>query len=134
MTQEQIEQERKEFEEWSRNGEHGHLFVEQEVIAWIGWMERAKAQERKERQSTPPVCFTHFAEHCDPPWLAIHRETVLKMLKDYELTHEQKTDVFHLMAGYCRLIDEAGLIHYGRTENEAIAKACGLIADRTPGS
>lgn len=73
-----------------------------------------------------PVCFTHYCKREPEPWLAIHRETALEMLKGYNLTHEQKTDVFWLMAGYCRLLDEAGVIHYGQTEGEAIAKACGL--------
>ena len=40
-------------------------------------------------------------------------------LEGYGLTKEQQTDGVMLMAGYCRLIDEAGLIHFGQTEHEA---------------
>jgi len=41
-----------------------------------------------------PVCFTHYCKREPEPWLAIHRETALEMLKGYNLTHEQKSDVF----------------------------------------
>lgn len=75
------------------------------------------------------VCFTHFNDRSDPPWLAIHRESALKLLSGYSLTDREKTDVFWLMAGYCRLLEEAGLIHSGQTEAEAVSKACGLTPD-----
>jgi len=68
-------------------------------------------------------CLTHHAPHCDPEWLAIHRDSALELLDDYNLTDEQKNDAGALMAGYCRLIEEAGLVHYGNTEQEAIEAA-----------
>jgi len=73
-------------------------------------------------------CFTHERSIFDPPWLAIHRESALELLKDYNLTELQKTDTGHLMAGYCNALDYAGLLHYGKTEAEAVAKALGLTA------
>jgi len=85
-----------------------------------------KGEEMSDQAPQEAVCFTHYCEYEPEPWLAIHRETALEMLKGYNLTHEQKSDVFWLMAGYCRLLDEAGLIYYGQTEAEAVAKACGL--------
>ena len=85
-----------------------------------------QGEEMSDQAPQEAVCFTHYCEYEPEPWLAIHRETALEMLKGYNLTHEQKTDVAWLMAGYCRLLDEAGLIHYGQTEAEAVAKACGL--------
>jgi hypothetical protein len=63
---------------------------------------------------------THHAPHADPPWIAICMPAVCKKLEGYGLTEEEKTDLVMLTAGYCRLIDEAGLIGYGYTEIEAI--------------
>jgi hypothetical protein len=77
------------------------------------------------------VCFTHYSAHCFPPWMAIHRESALELLNGYNLTEQEKTDVGHIMAGYCCLLDDAGLIHYGATQDEAVAKACGLIPPNT---
>lgn len=84
-----------------------------------------KTNDGAARTGSP--CFTHHCEHEPEPWLAIHRETALEMLKGHNLTHEQQTDVGWLMAGYCRLLDEAKLIYYGQTEAEAVAKACELL-------
>lgn len=72
------------------------------------------------------ACFTYYSPHCTPAWLAIHRETAINFLSEYDLTEAQKTNVGDLMAGYCRSLDDAGLIHYGDTESEAVSKACGL--------
>lgn len=69
------------------------------------------------------ACFTHYAEHMPEPWMAIHKDSAFKLLKDYNLTELQKADVGYLIAAYCRLLDEAGLIHYGKTESEVILKA-----------
>ena len=74
------------------------------------------------------LCFTHYCEQEPEPWLAIHREAALKILNCYNLTHKQKTDVFWLTAGYCRLLDESRLIHYGKTKAEAVSRACGLMS------
>jgi len=72
------------------------------------------------------VCLTHRSGHCKPPWLAIHRDSALELLKDYNLTEAQKTDCAALMAGYCNLLDYAGLLFYGQSEAEAVTMALGL--------
>lgn len=66
---------------------------------------------------------THHNPTCNPPWLAIDMAKAAEKLKGYNLTEAEKTDVSELMAGYCRLVEESGLDHYGETEAEAIAKA-----------
>lgn len=71
-------------------------------------------------------CFTHKAPSVNEPWLAIHRESSFKLLKDYNLTESQKTNICALMAGYCNVLDNAGLLHFGESEGEAIMKACGM--------
>lgn len=50
-------------------------------------------------------------------------DAAAKLLEGYGLTEKEKTDLPELMAGYCRLIDEAELCFYGDTEEEVIA-AC----------
>lgn len=66
---------------------------------------------------------THHAPHCSPPWLAVDMEAAAELLDGYRLTEKEKTDLPALMAGYCRLIDEAGLCFYGDTEEDATADA-----------
>lgn len=66
---------------------------------------------------------THYNPTCEPPWLAIDMTKAAEKLKGYNLTDAEKTDVAELMFGYCRLIEEAGLDHYGETEHEAIMRA-----------
>ena len=66
---------------------------------------------------------THYAEHCEDPWLAVDIDAAAALLAGYGLTDQEKTDLPEMMAGYCRLIDEAGLCHYGQTEEEAVS-AC----------
>jgi len=50
-------------------------------------------------------------------------DAAAKLLEGYGLTEKEKTELPELMAGYCRLIDEAELCFYGDTEEEVIA-AC----------
>lgn len=52
-------------------------------------------------------------------WMSLSMNECCELLKGYSLTDAQKTDGAELMAGYCRLIDEAGLVHFGETEHEA---------------
>jgi hypothetical protein len=73
-------------------------------------LEKAKAEGVK----------THYAPHAEPPWIAVSMVAACEMLDGYDLTPEEKTDLPALLAGYCRLIDEADLIGYGHTEIEAI--------------
>ena len=61
------------------------------------------------------------SDFSSPPCVATNMTVAIQMLKGYELTQEEKTDVTELQAGYCRLIDERGLNGFGDTEFEAIA-------------
>lgn len=63
---------------------------------------------------------TWYAEHSEPPYQAVVMCVANEGLKDYGLTEEQKTSIPELMAGYCRLVEEAGWVGYGETEFEAI--------------
>ena len=64
---------------------------------------------------------TWYAEHIEEkPYHAVNMTVAVDKLSDCELSEEEKTSMPHLMAGYCRLIEEANLIGYGDTEFEAI--------------
>jgi hypothetical protein len=57
-------------------------------------------------------------------WIAISMPTCIKALEGYGLTAEEKTSIGALFAGYCRLLDEAGLVEEGhQTEREAVEAA-----------
>lgn len=85
----------------------------------------ADLQQRTGSDSATPVpeILTHFSQHADPQWLAIHRPSALELLKGYDLTESEKDDIAALMLGYCNLLERAGLLHYGATEAEAIESA-----------
>lgn len=78
---------------------------------------------RKHAAQAVPEFLTHFANHADPQWIAIHRASALELLEGYNLTEAEKTDVALMMLGYCNLLERAGLVHGGATEAEAIAAA-----------
>jgi hemerythrin-like domain-containing protein len=59
---------------------------------------------------------TWFCKHAEPQYLAVNMSEAIKKLKGYDLTDDEKHSVVDLMAGYCRLVDEAGLTGYGDTE------------------
>jgi hypothetical protein len=99
----------------------------QEIEFWPEPIVFTKQPQELSSPAPGSVCFTHYAEHCKPPWLAIHRESAMRILSGYRLTDAQKSDVGHLMAGFCNVLERAGLLYYGDTEGEAVAKACGLI-------
>ncbi len=61
------------------------------------------------------------SELVEPACTAVNMTTAIEKLSGYDLTEEEKTEQPALMAGYCRLIDEAKLVGYGDTEFEAIA-------------
>lgn len=79
--------------------------------------------ERIEAYNNELQFFVHHCPGIQDPWLAIHKESAFKALSGYNLSDNEKKDVFYLMAGYCRLLDEAGLIHYGKTKAEVLRKA-----------
>ena len=63
---------------------------------------------------------THHAPHMDEdPWLAIPMNDAREILDGYDLTKAEKSSIPDMMAGYCRLLDECGMIFYGQTEREA---------------
>lgn len=69
---------------------------------------------------------THHAEHMDDdPWLAIPMNAAREFLAGYKPTEEETASVPAIMAGYCRLLDEAGMTFTGQTkrdvENAALA-------------
>lgn len=66
-------------------------------------------------------------------WLAVNMTAAVKMLDGYNLTDDEKTDLSCLMAGYCRLIGEAGLTGYGDSELDAISDLFGKAKGRTMG-
>lgn len=63
--------------------------------------------------------FRIFTHKGPDDWMALSMDECCWKLEGHRLTKEQQTDGVALMAGYCRLIDEAGLIHFGDTEHEA---------------
>jgi len=64
---------------------------------------------------------THFSEFCSPHWIAIHVPTARKILAGYP--DAKFDDIGSLMVEYCRLLDDAGAVHYADTEQEAINSA-----------
>jgi len=63
---------------------------------------------------------TWYADHMEQPYTAVNMTVSIEMLKGYDLTDEEKTEQSALMAGYCRLLEERGLIGWGETEFESI--------------
>ena len=63
-------------------------------------------------------------------WMALSMNECCELLKGYNLTDEEKTDGTMLMAGYCRLLDEAGLIHFGTTSHEACESLVKRLQER----
>lgn len=71
--------------------------------------------------------FTHYCQ--DGGWLAMHLPSCRAALEGYELTELERTDGVVMLAGYCRLLDEAGLVHEDhKTEREAVLAAIGKLS------
>jgi hypothetical protein len=79
---------------------------------------------------------THHAPHMiEDPWLAIPMNREREILDSYDLTPSEKTSIPDMMAGYCRLLDECGMVFYGQTEREAQDAALAFLSstrDTTP--
>ncbi len=61
----------------------------------------------------------HFSPHIDKaPWLAIPMKAAREILKGYNLTKDEAESVVGIFAGYCRLLDDAGMIFEGDSERE----------------
>jgi hypothetical protein len=71
---------------------------------------------------------THYCEDDQKPWIAVDMDRARELLAEHDLTDEEKTDIGALMAGYCRVLDDMGLIGYGQTEAEAILNANNKIS------
>lgn len=62
---------------------------------------------------------THYAPHMEEfPWLAIPMNAARAMLKGSGLTENESRSVAEIMAGYCRLLDDAGMTFLGETEHD----------------
>ena len=77
------------------------------------------AAKRRQQVAEWKRLFRIFTHKGPDDWMALSMDECCMKLEGYGLTKEQQTDGVILMAGYCRLIDEAGLIHFGDTEHEA---------------
>ncbi len=64
---------------------------------------------------------TIWTHHMPKDWMALSMTECTAALAGYNLTTEQRTVPIMMMAGYCRLLDEAGMIEQGHaTEWEAV--------------
>jgi hypothetical protein len=62
---------------------------------------------------------THHAPHMEEaPWLAIPMKEARELLAGYDLTEDEKNNLPAMMAGYCFLLDESGMIFVGDSERE----------------
>lgn len=67
---------------------------------------------------------THHAPNCpEAPWCAVDMDRAMVILEGYPLTDAERTELPALMAGYCRLLEDADAIGYGQTEADAITGA-----------
>lgn len=62
---------------------------------------------------------THHAAHMEEaPWLAVPMKAARELLAGYDLTEDEKNNLPAMMAGYCRLLDEARYTFEGDSERE----------------
>lgn len=67
---------------------------------------------------------THYTEGMaddELPWIAVDVGSAIESLADYDLTEKEKTELPSLLMGYCNLIEQLGLVGFGKTENDAIS-------------
>ncbi len=64
---------------------------------------------------------THEAKHMSMPWVAVHVPSARRVLGGYQ--DADFRDIGNLMAGYCNLLERAGLVAEGKTEEEAVRRA-----------
>jgi hypothetical protein len=77
------------------------------------------AERRRQIVKAWKVQFRIYTHHGPDDWMALSMNECCHLLEGHRLTEHEQIDGAILMAGYCRLIDEAGLIHFGDTEYEA---------------
>lgn len=61
-----------------------------------------------------------YSKGVPSPYHVVNMTVARSRLAGYNLTEAEKTQLPDLMAGYCRLVDEMGLIGYGDSEFEAL--------------
>jgi hypothetical protein len=72
---------------------------------------------------------THHAPDIeDAPWMAIPMKRAREVLRSYDLTEAEKSSLPYMMVGYCRLLDEAGVTFYGKSEEEVTDAALAFLA------
>lgn len=72
---------------------------------------------------------THHAPHMEEDaWIAIPMNYAREILDGYDLTPTEKSSIADMMASYCRLLEEYGVIFYGETEREAQDAALAYVA------
>ena len=54
------------------------------------------------------------------PYIAVNMSESFRVLKGYDLTEDERTNVLVLLAGYCGVIDQCNLCGFGVTEFDAI--------------
>lgn len=70
---------------------------------------------------------THFSSNMcreDHPWIACHMPKAREIASHYEDGDVSKLTMGALFAGYCRLLDEAGVEATGETEPDAVFRLC----------
>jgi len=94
---------------------------------------RDKRIDRREAVRLYKEWYSIFTDHChgEAGWLALSMNECCRYLRDENLTEEEKEHPIALLAGYCRLLDEAGLIEDGhRIEYEACSALIKAMDDR----
>ncbi len=79
---------------------------------------RAEVKELKDRHGI-------WTDNCpELGWMALSMPACLEALAGYPLTEEERTHPVALLAGYCRLLDEAQLVEDGHATELMAVKAC----------
>jgi len=86
------------------------------------------AEQRRRQVQAWKEQYRIFTHKGPDDWMALSMDECCDALKGYDLTEAEKTDGVALMAGYCRLIDEAGMIRFGETEYEACESLVARLA------
>ena len=89
-----------------------------DVAPFQGPSTKEKRRKECEALKAKHAIWTH---HTAKDWLALSMTECTAALNGYDLTTEQRTVPIMMLAGYCRLLDDAGMIEQGHeTEWEAV--------------
>jgi hypothetical protein len=89
--------------------------------------DKIQSEQSRSTLATGSEFLTHYAPHCDPAWLAIYVPDAKRVLEGYE--DANFTDIGALMVDYCNVLERAGVLHYGKTMEEAVKLATPNISD-----